>query len=116
MILAIVGTRTFSNYELFERIVEESYDIDLISEIISGGATGADTLAEIFANKFSIKLTVYKPDWDLYGKKAGYIRNKLIIENASNCIAFWDNISKGTKLSIDIANQLKKPLIVIKID
>jgi len=115
MILAIVGTRTFSNYELFERIVEESYDIDLISEIVSGGATGADTLAEIFAKKFSIKFTVYKPDWDLYGKKAGYIRNKLIIENATHCIAFWDNISKGTKLSIDIANQLKKPLIVIKI-
>jgi hypothetical protein len=115
MKLAIVGTKTFTDYDFFERTIEETYDIDTISEIISGGATGVDTLAEIFAKKFQIRFTVYKPDWAQYGKQAGYIINKLIVEDAHECIAFWDNVSKGTKLSIDIANKENKPCKIIKI-
>ena len=115
MKLAIVGTRTFTDYVFFENKIEETYDIDTISEIISGGAIGVDTLAEIFAKKFSIKFTVYKPDWNTYGKGAGFVRNKLIINHATDIIAFWDEKSKGTKLSIDIAIKENKPLKIIKI-
>lgn len=114
MKLAIVGSRTFNNYQLLEETILQNYDLSVIDEIISGGAIGADTLAETFAHKFNINLTIFKPQWDVYGKKAGYLRNEDIVGNADNVIAFWDGCSKGTKNSIDIARRSRKTLHIIK--
>ena len=46
----------------------------------------------------------------MYGKKAGYIRNKQMAEYAHThgngvLFAFWDGKSKGTKLMIELANK-----------
>ncbi len=113
MNLAIVGSRTFTDYELLSRAVLSNFNFSKIDLIISGGANGADTLAEIFANKFNIPLQIFYPDWNVYGKRAGFIRNKLIIENSAVVYAFWDGKSKGTKNSIDLAKKLKKEVHVV---
>jgi hypothetical protein len=55
---------------------------------------------------------VFKPDWNKYGKSAGFVRNKLIIENADIVFAFWDGESKGTLISINIAKELNKKLYI----
>jgi len=110
--LAIVGTRTFTDYIFLEKSVLNNYDITTISNIISGGATGADTLAEVFAKKYSIPIIIYKPDWKLYGRGAGPIRNKIIIDSSDTVIAFWDGISPGTKNSVDLAKKSNKPIII----
>ncbi len=78
--------------------------------IVSGGARGIDSLAEIEAKNLKIKTIIFKPDWDRYGKKAGFLRNILIINEADKVIAFWDGASKGTKHSIDLAIKQDKPL------
>ena len=117
MNIGIVGTRTFNNFELFENYInnfisEKDYTIN---NIISGGAYGADKLAEIYAKKYGYKMIIHYPEWDKYGKSAGYIRNKLIINDSDIIIAFWDNKSKGTKLSIDLAKKYNKKFIIINI-
>lgn len=112
MKLAIVGSRTFTNYELLHKIILANYKIKDIGEIISGGAIGSDTLAERFAKQYSIKITVLKPDWKKFGRGAGVIRNRDIINEATHVIAFWDGKSPGTKNSIDIAKKLNKPVII----
>lgn len=81
--------------------------------IISGGARGADLLAERFAMQYSIPTEIFLPDWAKYGKKAGLIRNKEIISSADQVIAFWDGESNGTRSSINIAKKLKKPLKIV---
>ena len=43
-----------------------------------------------------------------FGKAAGIIRNKQIVEDADFCIIFWDGKSKGTKNTIDLCNKLHK--------
>ena len=115
MKLAIVGSRTFTDYELLHKIILANYKIKDINEIISGGAIGTDTLAERFAKQYSIKLTVFKPDWKKIGRGAGLMRNKDIINEATHVIAFWDRESHGTKNSIDIAIKLNKPIITQRI-
>lgn len=114
MSIAIVGSRDFKNFDFLEKTILDNYKIENITEIISGGAKGADTLAEQFAIKYSIPMSIFTPDWDLYGKSAGYKRNILIIDMSDEVIAFWDGISKGTKLSIDLANKAKKKLMIVK--
>lgn len=107
--IAVVGSRTFTDYELMKKELDK-YSI---SEIISGGAIGADKLSEKYSDEKDIDMTIYEPDWKKYGKSAGIIRNKDIVNNSDMVIAFWDRKSKGTKNSIDYANKIGKPLKII---
>lgn len=111
MKVAIVGSREFDDYELVCKSLEKVKD--KITLIISGGARGADSLAERFAIQNNIKTLIFKPDWDKYGKKAGFLRNKDIISSADIIIAFWDGNSAGTASSIDLAESYGKPIKVI---
>lgn len=111
MKIAVVGSRTFNDYELLRSTLDK---YDYIELIISGGAKGADSLAERYALENNIKTLIFKPKWSEYGKRAGYIRNINIIENSDLVIAFWDGKSKGTKHSIDLAKKNKKQLLIIQ--
>ena len=116
MRIAIIGSRSFINFDYFEKTIFTNYKIDNIKEIISGGIEGTDTLAEEFAIKYSIPMSIFIPEWDLYdGEYAVYIRNIQIIDSSDEVIAFWDGISKGTKHSIELANKAKKKLMIIKV-
>jgi hypothetical protein len=90
--------------------------LPLSKKIVSGGAIGTDKLGEKFAEDNNIETEIYLPNWNKFGKKAGYIRNKLIIENCDEVIAFWNGKSPGTKLTIDIAKKLNIPVHIIKIE
>jgi len=46
-------------------------------------------------------------------KKAGFLRNTTIIENAEVVVAFWDGRSRGARDSIGKANKLKKDTFII---
>ena len=80
--------------------------------IISGGANGADTLAEMFADKFGCPILIIRPDWDAYGKRAGFLRNEEIVNEADVVLAFWDGESKGTKHTINLTKKAGKKLII----
>lgn len=110
--LAVIGSRNFDDYDLLEMILDKFKD--KITTIVSGGANGADSLGEKWANKNDISTKIYKPDWDKYGKRAGYLRNRDIISNCDACIAFWDGESKGTQHSFTLCEEMGKPLKVIK--
>lgn len=112
MKIAIVGSRNFTNYEFAKRFLLEFIQQEDV--IISGGAKGADTIAEQFADELGNEKIIYKPDWDKYGKSAGMIRNGKIVEDCDYVIAFWDNKSRGTADTIRKAQNLNKQ--VIKID
>jgi hypothetical protein len=104
--LAIVGSRTFKNFKRFKEILDKLRGNGLkVSRITSGGAIGADSLAEKYAKQNDIPLHIYKPDWDKYGKRAGFIRNHEIVDNSDFLIAFWNGVSKGTQHSIMLAEQ-----------
>lgn len=100
MIVAIVGSRDFSDAEYMERMIEKSVGINNIELIVSGGAKGADRLAEGFAQKHDIPVKVYRANWVKYGKSAGMIRNGDIVNDADVVIAFWNGQSPGTKMTI----------------
>ena len=112
MNIAIVGGRDFSDYDLVEKTIFEELKLSDISLVVSGGARGADSLGEQFAKIYSIKTLIFKPDWKKFGKAAGHIRNRDIIENSDFVFAFWDGKSKGTANSINITKQLNKKIKV----
>ena len=107
MIIAVIGSRNFLNYELLESILDS---LPKASQFVSGGAKGADKLAELYAEKNQIPVVIFKPDWQKYGKAAGVIRNREIIEAAEMLVAFWDGESKGTASSLAFAKKKGMPI------
>lgn len=115
MNLGVVGSRGFNDYDLMKKELDKINKISKIGLIISGGANGADKLAEKYAVENGIKTIIFLPEWDKYpGKSAGPIRNRKIVENSDMVIAFWDGISKGTLSSINIAKELDTKLEVVQ--
>lgn len=106
---AVIGSRDFNDYELLESELSK-YDIDCI---VSGGAKGADSLAEQYAIERNIPTEIYKPNWSL-GRHAAILRNKTIVDSSDSVIAFWDGKSKGTSHSIKYAEKNGKPTIIIE--
>lgn len=112
--IAIVGSRDFVNYSLMKKTLDPH--LDKIGMIVSGGAKGADILAQRYAQENAIPIHIIYPDWKKYGKRAGFRRNVQIANLAERMIAFWDGESRGTKHSIDKMKQLEKPVVIIDID
>ena len=56
--------------------------------IISGGAKGADTVAEKYANAMGYEIDIYQPDYDQFGKGAPLVRNKEMAGDADAVVAF----------------------------
>ena len=108
MKISIIGSRSFFDYTMLEKILnKEKIDI-----LVSGGAKGADSLGEQYAKNNNIPTLIFKPDWKKFGRAAGFIRNKDIIDNSDKVIAFWDGKSKGTLNSINLAKKQNKKVII----
>lgn len=106
----IAGSRGFSNYKLLkekcnEYLREKRKEYNII--IISGGARGADTLGEKYAQDEGFSLEVFLANWNKFGKSAGFRRNEQMAEVADALIAFWDGKSNGTKHMIEIMENKK---------
>lgn len=139
--IIIAGSRFYNDYTVFEKEVIKNlfelnkkypqYNILTIDhqknlykinrsnfEIISGMASGADSLAVKFANQYNLKLVKFPADWKnldakpckvatnehgLYNALAGHNRNRDMAEyaisdgNSGVLILFWDGQSKGSK-------------------
>ena len=106
MKIAVIGSRnvTVSDLDLY---LSEG------DEVVSGGARGVDACAAEYAERKGMKLTVFLPKYERYGRAATIVRNKEIVEYADKVIAFWDGSSKGTLSVIQYAQKTGKPCEVI---
>ena len=117
MKVAIIGSRTLR--PKFMDILNALNKLDDYKDpelIVSGGATGTDTQAELYAKELKIPLRVIKPDYEKFGRKAPLIRNKKIVDRVDAVVGFWDGISRGTKYTLDYANEQNKKVMIIKCD
>ena len=114
MKLAIVGSRKFNNYSLLCQSVPEG-----VTEVVSSGATGADALAERFANENGLPKKIFLPKFKLepnVGYHPGHYhqRNRQMVEYADEVLAFMPTKgSRGTQSTISYAQKMGKPYTVI---
>ena len=101
MRIAVVGSRSISATDIGTYVSDED-------EIISGGAAGVDSCAAEYAKTNGVKLTIFLPQYERYGRAAPIIRNKTIVDHADKIIAFWDGKSKGILSVIKYAEKRKK--------
>lgn len=117
-IVIIAGGRDFFDFDLLvEKCDKILNGVRLTHNIIirSGGAKGADSVGEAYADLRSYKVEHFIPNWYPNGKydaSAGHRRNREMADGnnefpskANGLIAFWDNRSKGTNGMIDYAKR-----------
>lgn len=85
------------------------------SEIISGGASGADKLAERYALENNLPMTVIKPDYKTYDRQAPLIRNSQIVAESDFTLILWDGKSRGSLNVIMTCIRTNKPFKVLLI-
>lgn len=109
MKLAVVGSRGFRDDKLM------AAHLAAISPalVISGGARGADQMAETWARRNDVETQIFLPDHKNY-KHAYHHRNRLIAEACDKLIAFWDGRSTGTKYTIGYARRIGKPVEIAR--
>ena len=102
MKIAIVGGRNFDNYQYLKTSIDNKLDelniINDVDTVVSGGARGADSLGEKYADEYSLEKMIFPADWKKYGRHAGFIRNVDIIK----------------KHDIELCNEYNKPCYIFK--
>jgi len=98
--VALVGSRNINDMDFVERqffwvLRKEGVDVDDVV-IVSGGATGVDTLAQRIARKYGLTIVIHYPQWWRFGKAAGPMRNAKIVKDADVVLAIRTAVSKGT--------------------
>lgn len=118
----IVGSRTFSDYDLLKTTVDKLLHYNVAKgrkiHVVSGGAKGADTLAEKYAKEYGYELHIFRPEWQ-YGKGAGFARNRKMHEFIAQfphrgCVAFWDGESKGTVHNFELSEEYNNNLKIVQ--
>jgi hypothetical protein len=97
----IAGSRSITSLRIVAEAIKESGF--KITQVVSGGARGVDSLGEEWAKIWNIPVVRFIPDWGKHGKRAGYLRNSDMANYADALIAIWDGKSRGTKHMIDLA-------------
>ncbi|MBO7148873.1 MAG: hypothetical protein J6V93_03350 [Clostridia bacterium] len=106
MKIAVVGSRNISVSDIGAYIRDSE-------EIVSGGAIGVDSCAAEYAKNNELKLTVFLPQYERYGRAAPIVRNKQIVDYADKVVAFWNGYSKGTLSVIKYAQKTGKPCEIV---
>ncbi len=114
MKLLIAGSRTITDYDVFRKLIKE-IDFSKVTEIISGHANGIDKLGEKLSEDMNIPVKLFPANWELYGKSAGYKRNKEMVDYCDCALIIWDGISKGTLNTIELLMKSNKKWILYRI-
>ena len=108
--VAVIGSRGWKDEELVDRFLDRLAARYGCFTLVTGGATGADTLARLYAEAFRHPVREIKPDYAKHGKGATFIRNKQIIGESDLCVAFWDGVSKGTRFTMGFGVEANIPV------
>ena len=107
----------FLNYWLTNRFYQFKETSDNFGDwsfgdltIIQGCAKGADTLARRWAADNGIPFEDYPADWDKYGKRAGFIRNKQMLDEGKPDLVVAFPGGKGTEMMCRIAKEAGVPV------
>lgn len=111
----VVGSRSFNDYPLMCKVLDHLLQNKEEIVIVSGGAKGADTLAERYAFEHNYRLEVFQANWTQFGNKAGYLRNEEMHKYIAQfedrgVVAFWNGMSKGTAHNFELSLTYDNPI------
>jgi hypothetical protein len=129
--ILVTGSRDWTDYDTIcrgmtvaiETVIADRPD-DFNLTLVHGNAKGADLLTDKFmrnARKFlatkgyNVLIEIHNADWDTWGKSAGPIRNKAMVDaGADVVVAFIKNNSRGATHCLGLAEKAGIKSLVYK--
>ena len=107
--ILVTGSRDWQDWSAIEHALREFEGIPLT--LVSGACpTGADYMAETIAASLGWEIEQHPADWAQYGKRAGYLRNRHMVElGADICLAFIKSGSAGSSMTAHLAEEAGIP-------
>ena len=113
MKVVVCGGRGFRSSAQVFRELDRLHQKYNFTELMQGGAKGVDTFAREWAITYpAIKRWVCKADWDKYGKSAGPIRNKRMLEWGPDLVIAFPG-GKGTASMTRLAKEAGVKVIMV---
>jgi hypothetical protein len=106
--LVIAGGRSYQFTDIDKRSLDTIHLMLNVTEVVSGGAPGADKCGEEWAEFHGIKVTKFEADWAEHGKSAGPKRNAQMAEYC-DAVALFPG-GKGTSSMMNEAKKAKKEI------
>lgn len=91
----ISGSRTATTAQ-DEQKIQEALNNLKPTHILTGGAQGADAIAEKWAKQNGVKTTVIKPNYTKYGQTATHQRNDELLKLSDKVLCYYGT-NDGTK-------------------
>lgn len=88
MRVIIAGGRDYELTADDYRFLDSMHAYLHFTEVVCGMARGADWGGKTWAESHGVPVAKFPADWDEYGKRAGYVRNVKMSENADAFICF----------------------------
>jgi predicted Rossmann fold nucleotide-binding protein DprA/Smf involved in DNA uptake len=88
--IAVVGSREFKNFKQLDEVVRHYVAPE--DWIVSGGAQGADSMAQRWRRENGGTILIHYPFWhvnEVFDRGAGFTRNAKIVESADKVLAFY---------------------------
>lgn len=110
MRVVVTGGRDFDDRAMLWAGLDRLYELSPVTELIEGGARGADRFAAEWAawinqaaGQVMVKHTTVEAEWAKHGKAAGYLRNVRMADMRPDLV-FATPGGKGTTMMISVAH------------
>lgn len=110
MKVIVCGGRDFDDVEFLVQKLHHIHELNPITHVITGAAKGADDLGNLWADEMGIDKTSIPANWNKYGKKAGMIRNKEMLDEGPDLVIAFPSNGTGTQNTINTANKMGIPV------
>lgn len=118
--LLIAGSRDLNPADdAFDSALATLFNGNAMTEtlrVITGQAKGVDTAGDRWAINRGHLSELYPARWAEFGKRAGYIRNKQMVDTLGQgdmAIIFWDGKSKGTANTMKLLREANVNHLVV---
>jgi len=92
------------DYTLSNQDIERLESIrEKVTEVVSGGAKGADSDGEVWAELEGIPVRRFTAEWSKHGRGAGVVRNRGMVEYANAAVVFSGG--RGTRTLFELAGK-----------
>ena len=113
MRVLVCGGRDYSDADKMTRILDDLHAATPFSLLVYGMARGADDLAKMWATARGIERLGFPADWEKYGRAAGTIRNKEMLDKGKPDLVVAFPGGRGT--SNMISQSLKAQVRVVTV-
>jgi hypothetical protein len=108
---ARLGARARHEKDILETVMAELWDGGKgMRHLVHGGALGADMAAGHWAERHGVFQEVYEADWDGYGRAAGPMRNRLMLDDSRPDLVVAFPGGRGTANMVSIARMKNYPV------